>query len=132
MNSLNLSNFNQTPLNISQIKDSYKIVLNGLNKACTNGSFTFDEAYVVKVSIDTINKSINKLGSELSHSSTSYNDIDIQKLREAQRVVINALNKSCTNGSFNLDEIYIIKIAFDNLTKVIRKVEDDAKPNTSN
>lgn len=41
-------------------EEALKLVKNALNKACANGSFSLDEAYVIKIAVDTLEKSLVK------------------------------------------------------------------------
>jgi len=46
-------------------------------------------------------------------------DIDKEQMNESLKLITNALNKACTNGTYNIDEAYLIKIALNNLNKLL-------------
>lgn len=52
---------------------------------------------------------------------------DMHQLTESYKVVVNALNKGCKEGAFNLDESYYIKIALSNVDKSIQLLDQHQK-----
>jgi len=48
-------------LNIVQLNESCKLIKNALNKACLAGSFNIDEAYLIKIAINNLEKSTGVL-----------------------------------------------------------------------
>lgn len=51
-----------TPINIdlAQYQESLKLINNALNKACKAGTFTIDEAYLIKIAFSTIEKTLEQ------------------------------------------------------------------------
>lgn len=57
----NTGTLNQQTVNMEQLKESYKVVLAALDKACSSGSFSLSEAYIIKISISNLEKGIKQL-----------------------------------------------------------------------
>lgn len=48
-------------LKIEQLYESYKFVLNAINKGCKEGVYNLDEAYLTKVALSNLEKTISTL-----------------------------------------------------------------------
>lgn len=60
-------------------------------------------------------------------TSKQVESIDMNQLNESFKVVVNALNKGCKEGAYNLDESYLIKIALSNVDKSIQLLDQHQK-----
>lgn len=76
---------------IEQFDESLKLITNALNKACTSGMFSLNDAYMIKNNILKIDNIDN------------YN------------YIYSKLNDTCVKGIYSLDEAYIIYIAMDHI-----------------
>ena len=56
-------------------------------------------------------------------NSTNVNDLDINNMNieKSTNIIWSALNKASNKGLFNIDESFVIKIAFNNLINEIKK-----------
>lgn len=51
----------------------------------------------------------------------------MDQMTESFKLLINALNKGCTTGVFNLDEAYLIKVAANNIEKALVTLDKHQK-----
>ena len=57
-------------------------------------------------------------------------NIDLSQYQESLKLINSALNKACKSGTFNIDEAYIIKIAFSTIEKALEQLDtSEKKPN---
>lgn len=72
--------------------------------------------------------SIENLGSEGNSSENkeenTFNLLDINPLKESLKLINNGLDKGCSNGSYNLDEAYLLKVSCNNISQAITHLED--------
>lgn len=106
----NIENIDKIVLNKSDNINSLNIVRSALNNATLNGSYNLKEAGSLLLAID-------ELTSYFEGRSTKTNN----ELLQFIIYISNSLNKGCKNGTFTMDEAYVIKVAtqtiFDELNK---------------
>ncbi len=65
--------------------------------------------------------------SVVPQTSKQVETVDMNQLNESFKVIVNALNKGCKEGAYNLDESYLIKIALSNVDKSIQLLDKHQK-----
>ncbi len=53
--------------------------------------------------------------------------LEIDKLQESVKLIVKALNTSCKEGVFNLDDAYLLKIASSNLERSVKLLDEYQK-----
>lgn len=85
---------------IPNYQNSLNIVRLGLNSATLNGSYNLKEAGSLLLTLD-------ELVMYFDNKSSKTND----ELLQLMTFIINSLNKGAKNGSFTMDESYVIKVS---------------------
>ena len=79
-----------TQLTMEQVKESFKLINTALNKSCKEGVFTIDEAYIIKIATNNLDKFIESKESPL----TNLNNITSNKINN-----ISAVNKNLSDDN---------------------------------
>ena len=62
-------------INLEQLKESYKVIVNALNTSCKSGVFTLDDSYLLKIATSNFEKTIKII--EISQNREQENDNSI-------------------------------------------------------
>jgi len=52
------------PLKLDQLTESLKLISTALNKSCSAGTFNLDEAYLIRVALNNLEKNLENSGSQ--------------------------------------------------------------------
>lgn len=58
-------------------------------------------------------------------TSTAPVNIDLSQYQESLKLINSALNKACKSGTFNLDEAYLIRVAFSTIEKTLEQLNPE-------
>lgn len=73
----------------------------------------------------------NNTSNTLNNSNTLNTTDPLIQFRESIKLLSNALNKACKGGTFTLDEAYLIRIATNNMEKLIDMYDKKDQQNTT-
>lgn len=125
-------------LDVKQLEETLRLLVISLNKSCKNGSFTLDESYLLRLSLNNTEKSLLTLDTlqqyfqekekkadktVLDELSSKVELLDVSKLNNTLNLINTSLNKACKDGTFTLDESYLLKVAMSNMEKLMQTLD---------